>query len=132
MLGESVGQTFIGDYVPPPDTPKNVFGGFGKAVVGFRTLPVYYKDLAEWIDAARKTAPESVESRLSVRNRAIADQSVTCLRAPAGPRMLYASYFFQVGQTPVLLELTYGAQDPKRVEYQSAVLGMIGGAQTVK
>jgi hypothetical protein len=132
LLEESARETIIGNYIRSPDTPKNVFGGPGKATLSFSTLPAYYKDLAQWIFAGKKIAPESIESKLSVGNRAIMNQTVTRLSSPPGRGSLYASYFFQVGPTPVLLELTYKAEDPKKEEYQSAVLAMIEGAEAAK
>lgn len=122
----------IGNYVRSPETPKNVFGGPGKAFLSFMTIPASYKDLAQWIFAARKTAPESVEDKLTVSNRAITTQTVTRFSATRGPGLRCASYFFQVGRTPVLLELTYKLDDPKRGEYQSLLLAMIEGAEAVE
>ena len=54
-----------------------MFGGPGKATLSFRTLPVSYKDLAEWIFAGKKLALESVESKITVRNIAVSSQGVT-------------------------------------------------------
>ncbi len=96
------------------------------------TIPANYKDLAQWIFAARKTAPQSVEDKLTVSNRTIATQTVTRFSAPAGPGSRYASYFFQVERTPVLLELTYRVDDPKKEDYQSVLLAMIEGAETAR
>jgi hypothetical protein len=132
VIEESPRETTIGNYVRSPDTPKHVFGGPGKAFLSFMTIPASYKDLAQWLFAARKTAPESVEDKLTVSNRAITTQTVTRLSAPAGPGSKYASYFFQVGRTPVLLELTYKLDDPKKEDYQSLLLAMIEGAETAK
>jgi len=132
VMEESGRETIIGNYIRSADTPPHVFGGPGKATLSFMTLPASYKDLAQWIFAGKKTAPESIESKFAVRNGAIANQSVTLLSAPAGPGSRYASYFFQVASTPVLLELTYKTQDPRKEEYQSQVLSMIEGAETAK
>ncbi len=96
------------------------------------TIPTSYKDLAEWLFAARKTAPKAVEDRLRVINREITGQIVTRFSAPAGPGGRYASYFFQVGRTPALLELTYRVDDPKKDDYQSVLLAMIEGAESAK
>jgi len=132
VLNESARETIVGNYVRSPDTPQNVFGGPGKAYLSFQTLPIYYKDLAEWIFAGRRLAPEAIERKLSIRTKAGANEPVTRLGSPPGGRHAYASYFFQVGSTPVLLELNYNSGDPHVEEYESAVLGMIEGAQTVK
>jgi hypothetical protein len=132
VLDESAREIIIGSYVPSPDTPKHVFGGPGKATVSFSTLPANYRDLAQWIFAGKKIAPESIENQLKVRNKRITNQSVTRLSSQAGPALQYASYFFQAGGTPVLLELTYKAEDPRKEEYQSAVLAMIEGVETAK
>ena len=96
------------------------------------TLPASYKDLAQWIFAGKKIAPNAVESKFTVRSSAIAGQVVVCLSAPAGPGSRYASYFFQVGRMPVLLELTYKTEDPRKAVYQSALLAMIEGAENAK
>ena len=132
VIEESARETIIGNYVRSPDTPPHVFGGPGKATLSFMTLPANYKDLAQWIFAGKKIAPESIESKFTVRNSAITGQTVTLLSAPAGPGSRYASYFFQVGRTPVLLELTYKTDDPKKEEYQSALLAMIENAENAK
>lgn len=121
LLEESATETIIGNYVRSPDTPQHVLGGPGKAVISFMTIPAGYKDLGEWIFAARKIAPKSTEDSLAVRSHAIKGQTVTRLSAQAGPGARYSSYFFQAGSTPVLLELAYRADDPRRDEYQSAV-----------
>ncbi len=131
VIEESTRETIIGNYVRPPETPEHVFGGPRKAFLSFMTLPSSYKDLAEWLFAARKIAPKA-EDKLTVSNRAIAAQTVTRFIAPAGPSGRYTSCFFQVGRTPVLLELTYRIDDPKKEEYQSALLAMIEGAETAK
>lgn len=132
VIEESARETVIGNYVRSPDRPEHVFGGPGKAFLSFMTIPANYKDLAQWIFAARKTAPQSVEDKLTVSNRTIATQTVTRFSAPAGPGSRYASYFFQVERTPVLLELTYRVDDPKKEDYQSVLLAMIEGAETAR
>jgi hypothetical protein len=40
----------------------------------------------------------------------------------------YSSYFFLVGKSPVLVELMYRADDPKREEYFAAAKAMIASA----
>jgi hypothetical protein len=132
VIEESPRETIIGNYVRSQDTPKHVCGGPGKAFLSFMTISASYKDLAQWIFAARKIAPESAEDKFTGSNRAITAQTVTRFSAPAGPGSRYASYFFQVGRTPVLLELTYKVDDPKKEDYQSELLAMIEGAETVK
>jgi len=132
ILTKSNEETIIGNYIPSPDIPKNVFGGPSKAWLTFKTLPAHYKDLAEWIFAGKKIAPESVENKLTVRNQAAGDIAVVCLSSSATSGTLYTSYFFQIGQTPVLLELNYGAGDQKKDEYRSAAVAMIETAQSVK
>jgi hypothetical protein len=132
VIEESSRETIIGNYVRSPDTPKHTFGGPGKAFLSFMTIPSGYKDLAQWLFAARKTAPKAVEDKLTVSNREIAAQTVTRFSAPAGPGGRYTSCFFQVGRTPVLLELTYRVDDPKKEEYQSTLLTMIESAESAK
>jgi hypothetical protein len=129
VIEESARETIIGNYVRSPDTPEHVFGGPGKAFLSFMTIPTSYKDLAQWLFAARKTAPKAVEDKLTVSNSRITAHTVTRFSAPAGPGGRNASYFFQVGRTPALLELTYSIDDPKKEEYQSALLAMIEGAE---
>jgi hypothetical protein len=132
LIEESGRETIIGNYVRSSGTPEHVFGGPGRAFLSFMTIPTSYKDLAEWLVAARKTAPKAAEDMLTVSNREIVARTVTRFSAPAGPGSRYASYFFQVGPTPVLLELTYRIDDPKKDEYQSALLAMIEGAELAK
>jgi hypothetical protein len=96
------------------------------------TVPTSYRDLAQWLFAARKTAPKAVEDKLAVSNREIAGRTVTRFSAPAGPGGRYASYYFQVERTPALLELTYRIDDPKKDEYRSTLLAMIEGAELAK
>jgi hypothetical protein len=96
------------------------------------TIPTNYKDLPQWLFAARKTAPQAVEDKLTVGNHAVTAQTVTRFSAPAGPGGRYTSCFFQVGRTPALLELTYRVDDPKKDDYQSALLAMIESAASAK
>jgi hypothetical protein len=132
VLEESARETIIGNYVRSPDTPEHVFGGPGRAFLSFMTIPTSFRDLTQWLFAARKTAPAAAEDKLTVSNREILARTVTRFSAPAGPGGRYASYFFQVGPTPVLLELTYRIDDPKKDEYQSALLAMIEGAELAR
>jgi hypothetical protein len=132
VIEESATETIIGNYVRSPDTPEHVFGGPGRAFLRFMTVPTSYRDLAQWLFAARKTAPKAVEDKLAVSNREIAGRTVTRFSAPAGPGGRYASYYFQVERTPALLELTYRIDDPKKDEYRSTLLAMIEGAELAK
>jgi len=125
VLTESENETTIGNYTRPPDTPKNVFGGPGKAWISFRTLPRLYRNLDEWIFAGTKNAPEAVRTSSTVRNNTFGEVKVTCLESPQKPGTLYYSCYFKLGKTAALLELTYGADDPRKAEYRSATLRTI-------
>jgi len=129
LLEKSERETTIGNYIPDPDTPPNTFGGRGRAWSDFMTLPPAYKDLEAWIYAARKLAPDASEEKRTVRVAGGATATVTVFRAAAGTAVRYATFFFQVAQTPCMLELYYGVDDPKKGAYEAAMVAMIEGAE---
>jgi len=132
VLNVSNEESAIGNYKRSPDTPENVFGGPGKAWVVFRILPRSYRNLEEWIFAARKIAPESIETQTVIKSKSFGNVKITCLSSREKIGTTYSSYFAQLGSMPILLELNYRADDPKRESYQSAVLGMIEAANLTK
>jgi hypothetical protein len=95
------------------------------ATITVSTLPKGYESLARWIWVGRKNVPDAIESKLEVFNKASGKISVVCLLSPSTSGPAFASYFFQVGKTPLLLEIVYRAQDPKKNEYHAAVRRMI-------
>jgi hypothetical protein len=126
LLSDELGELAIASYNRDPDTPKTVFGGKGKAWISIQTQPSAYKDLAAWIYAGHKLAPEAVERPFIVQNGDTTVR-VTCLESPAKAGPAYSSAFFQIGNVPVLLELNYHAEDLRRDEYQAALKSMIAG-----
>ena len=77
--------------------------------------------------AAAQTAPIS-----PARTSAGGDVPIACLASPPATGPIYPSYFFQIGKTHVLLEVTCRAEDPKRGEDQSVAKWMIESAATVR
>ena len=99
--------------------------GPGMATITVFSIPKHYEDLARWIWVGRKNVPDATETRLTLVNDAARKIQVVCLASPASSGPASASYFFQLGRTPVLVELVYRAQDPKKDDYQAAVQRMI-------
>lgn len=132
ILDESSTTAIFGNYQRPADAPKNTYGGRGKAFVEFSTIPAAYRDLAAWIFAGRRVAPDSVETRLRVNNRLLGAIDVVCLSSPESSRAAYASYFFQIHRKAVLLTLNWVKGDPRADAYRAAVLGVIETARTRK
>jgi len=88
-------------------------------------MPKHYEDLARWIWVGRKNVPDAIETKLTVVNEAAGKTRVVCLASPASSGPASVSYFFQLGRTPVLVELVYRAQDPKKDDYRAAAQRMI-------
>jgi hypothetical protein len=96
------------------------------ATMGVQGLPKEYKDLAYWIWVAHtKMAPEAIETKFSIVNEGAGKLDVVCLTSPEQTGPAYSSYFFQIGKTPILIELSYRSQDPKKVEFIAAAKWMI-------
>lgn len=95
------------------------------ATITVFSKPKHYEDLARWIWVGRKNVPDATETKLTVVNEAAGKIPVVCLASPESSGPASASYFFQMGRTPVLVELVYRAQDPKKDDYRAAVQRMI-------
>ena len=117
-------ETIIGNF---PRTPENHnrMSGPGMATITVSGLPKGYEGLDRWIWVGRKNAPDAIERKLYVTNQTAGKISVVCLTSPADFGPAFTSYFFQIGKIPLLLELSYRAQDPKKDEYRAAVERMI-------
>lgn len=124
-------ETVIGNF---PATPENrhKFSGPGLATIAVSTLPKGYENLERWLWVGRKNAPDAIESTLDVLNRAYGKIKVICMASPGNSSSAYASYFFQAGKAPLLLEMGYRAQDPKKDEYRAAVRWMIERVEPVR
>jgi hypothetical protein len=125
ILDDNDREAVISNFPLTSDVTKNTRSGKGKATIAVSTLPKLYRSLSEWIFAGHKNAPDAVETKFVTKNSTGIDVPVVCLSAPQSPGPLYASYFFQIGKTPVLIELNYRADDPLREEYKAAVRRMI-------
>ena len=95
------------------------------ATISVFSIPKHYEDLARWIWVGRKNVPDATETKLTVVNEASGKIQVVCLAPPASSGPTSASYFFQLGRTPVLVEVVYRAQDPKKDDYRAAAQWMI-------
>jgi hypothetical protein len=130
-MNEESDSTVIANFPRTPDN-KTRMSGPGMATISVFSIPKGYEDLARWIWVGRKNVPDAIETKLTIANQAIGKLSVVCLAAPASSGPTSASYFFQIGRTPVLVEVVYRAQDPKKDEYRAAALWMIERATTVR
>lgn len=95
------------------------------ATITVFSMPKQYEDLARWIWVGKKNVPDATETKLTVVNEAAGKIQVVCLASPAAFGPASASYFFQLGRTPVLVEIVYRAQDPKKDDYRAAAERMI-------
>ena len=125
ILVENEHEAVVANFRLGSGVTKNTRSGHGKATIAVSDMPRLYRTFSEWIYAAHKNAPEAVEKKLDVMSNAGAPVPVVWLAPPDATGPAYSSYFFQVGRTPVLVELMYRADDPKRHEYISAAKAMI-------
>jgi hypothetical protein len=102
------------------------------ATIAVSTLPKGYENFERWVWVSRKNAPDAIESTLDVLNQAYGRIKVICMASPGVSGPAFASYFFQAGRVPLLLEIGYRAQDPKKDEYRAAVRRMIERAEPVR
>jgi hypothetical protein len=124
LLDNEDDATVIANFKLTPDNQKKRSGP-GMATISVFSIPKGYDDLARWIRVGRKNAPDAIETKLTVVNLAGAKVQVVCLTSPESSGPVFASYFFQIGRTPVLLEISYRAQDPNKDEYSAAARWMI-------
>lgn len=95
------------------------------ATISVFSMPKHYEDLARWIWVGRKNVPDAIETKLAVVNETSGKIQVVSLASSASSGPTSASYFFQLGRTPVLIEVAYRSQDPKKDEYRVAAQWMI-------
>jgi hypothetical protein len=124
-------ETIIGNF---PRTPENhnTMSGPGMATIAVSGLPKGYEGLDRWIWVGRKNVPDAIETRLEVTNQTLGKVSVVCMASPTSSGPAFASYFFQIGKVPLLLELSYRGQDPKKEGYRAAVQRMIERASVAR
>jgi len=121
----------IGNFPRAPEN-HNKISGPGMATVAVSGLPKGHEGLDRWIWVGRKNVPDAIEIKLEVTNRSVGKVTVVCMTSPASSGPTFASYFFQIGKVPLLFELSYRAQDPKKDEYRAAVRRMIELASVVR
>ena len=124
LSNEEPDSTVIANF-PRTSENRNRMSGPGMATITVFSMPKHYEDLARWIWVGRKNVPDAIETKLTVVNEAAGKIQVVCLALPASSGPASASYFFQLGRTPVLVELVYRAQDPKKDDYRAAAQRMI-------
>lgn len=104
----------------------------GMATIIVSSVPKDYGDLDRWIRVARRNAPGATETKLTVVNEAAGKTQVICLAPAVSAGPTFASYFFRLGHTPVLVELVYRARDPKKDDCGAAVQRMIERANPTR
>jgi hypothetical protein len=128
ILTENEHEAVVANFRVGPGVTKNTRSGRGKASIAVSNMPTLYRTFSEWIFAAHKNAPDAVEKKINVTTRSGATVPVVWFTPSDATGPMYASYFFQVGRKPVLVELSYRGDDPKRDEYVSAAKAMIASA----
>jgi hypothetical protein len=90
------------------------------------TMPKPYRRFSEWIFAAHKHAPEAVEEKLEIAGKG--GKKIRVVRmAPsdASPKgFTYASYFVDL-KVPMVIELGFRAEDPRRADYEKTARALI-------
>jgi hypothetical protein len=124
-------EIIIGNF-PRTTENHNKGSGPGMATVAVSGLPKGYEGLDRWIWVGRKNAPDAIETSLEVTNQNVGKVTVVCMTSPANSGPTFASYFFQIGKVPLLLELSYRAQDPNKDQYRYAVQRMIERATVAR
>jgi hypothetical protein len=102
------------------------------ATISVNSIPKNYEDLARWIWVGRKNMPDAVETKLTVENEAAGKIQVVRLASRASSRAASEGDFFQLKRTPVLVELRFRAQDPKKDDYRASVQWMIERANPTR
>ena len=128
ILRENEHEAVVANFRVGPGVTKFTSSGHGKASIAVSNMPTLYRTFSEWVFAAHKNAPDAVEKRMSVAAGSGAAVPVVWFTPSDATGPMYASYFFQVDRNPVLVELSYRADDPKRDEYISAAKAMIASA----
>jgi hypothetical protein len=97
ILNENEREVVISNFRLAPDVTRDIWFGKGKATIAVSTMPKLYQSLADWIYAGHKNAPESVETRLVVRNTTGSDVPVVCLASPGSTGPAYSRRFQSLG-----------------------------------
>jgi hypothetical protein len=121
----------LGNFPRSPEN-HNRISGPGMATIAVSGLPKGYEGLDRWISVGRKNAPDAIETKLELVNQTVGKVNVVSMTSPTNSGPGFASYFFQIGKVPLLLELSYQARDPKKEEYRAAVQRMIERAAAAK
>jgi hypothetical protein len=125
-------ESVISNFEPSQDNRRKRSGP-GMATIGVQSIPRDYKDLSYWIWVAHtKMAPEAIETKFSIVGEKAGKVDVVCLTSPEQTGLAYSSYFFQIGKTPILIEVNYRAQDLKKSEYIAAAKWMIERAEAIR
>jgi hypothetical protein len=128
ILRENEHEAVVANFRVGPGVTEFTSSGHGKASIAVSNMPTLYRTFSEWIFAAHKNAPDAVEKRISVTAGSGAPVPVVWFTPSDATGPMYASYFFQVGRNPVLVELSYRGDDPKREEYIAAAKAVIASA----
>lgn len=131
LLKEEADDTVVANF-PRTLESRNRLSGPGMATITVFSMPKNYETLARWIAVSRKNVADASESKSSVVNETAGKTQVTCLDSPESRGPAFASCFFQLGRTPVLIELNFQAQDPQKDRYRMAVQRMIEQAVPVR
>ncbi len=123
-MNEETDSTVIANFPRTPEN-RNRMSGPGMATITVFSKPKNYEDLARWIWVGRKNVPEATETRMTIVNETAGKVLVVCLASPEKSGPASASYFFQLGRAPVLVEVVFRAQDLKKDDYRAAAEWMI-------
>jgi hypothetical protein len=112
----------IGNFAPTSEN-RDRMSGTGKATIA--VMVKMYKDVAQWVWVAKKGTPDLAETRFKLANEAGGEMAVVALESKENSGPVFTSYLFELHGTPVLVEVVYRANDPKKAEYLSAAKWMI-------
>ncbi|MBY0503054.1 MAG: hypothetical protein K2X03_04040 [Bryobacteraceae bacterium] len=128
ILDENEREVVIANFGAGPGVTKDTRSGPGRATIAVSTMPKQYRKFSEWIFAAHKVAPDAVEEKLEIAGKG--GRKVRVIRmvpsdgATKGPA--YSSYFVEMKE-PLLIELSFRLDDPKRMEYDTSARALIEG-----
>ena len=130
VLTENEDEAVVANFRLGPGVTKDTRSGQGKATMAVSAMPKLYRNFSEWIYAAHKNAPDAVERKLEVTSVTGSKIPVIHMVPPDSRGPIYSSFFLQAGPTPLLIELMYRADDPKRDDYEASVRSMIGSVSS--
>jgi hypothetical protein len=128
VVSENDEEAIVANFGLGQGVTKNTRSGQGKATIAVSNMPRLYRTFSDWIYAAHKNAPDAVEKKFNITNNGGASVPVVWFAPHHDTGPIYSSYFFQVGRSPVLVELMYRADDPRRGQYTAAAKAMIASA----